>query len=371
MSESLSHRISPGAVSLGPAIVTGGCGFAGAHMVDTLLAIRPPCEVHVITRNVRSQVPGVTYHKCDVSSLEEVRAVFDSVKPKTVFHLASPDSTIRQPAVFRNVNVGGARNLLLAAKSVKTVRAFVYTSSSSVIHDDRTGAVEFDDSMPVLGRDAQTLEYSLTKAEAETEILAANRSDGDASMLTVAIRPPVIFGERDFPVAGKIIANARQGNGHYQFGSGKNLSDFVYISNLMDAHILAAEALVRAYGKPPPAPERRVDGEPFLILNEKSMPFWEFSRKLATSAGYPVKPEEIRVVPFWLAFFVGAVSEWVTWVFTLGKKHPIISRHTVRASTIPRTFNDEKARRVLGYAPKIDLEEAIARTGRWFRENGP
>lgn len=355
-------------VSFSPAIVTGGCGFTGSHMVEGLLSNAPDCEVHVITRNVRNQIPGVTYHSCDISSLKEVQAVFDSVKPKTVFHVACPDPSVHQPSIFWEVNVKGTKNLLLAAKNIKTVHAFVYTSSSSVIHNDRTGAVDLDDSMPVLGRQAQTIEYSLTKGVAETEILAANRSNGDASMLTVSIRPPLIFGEQNDNCAGKIITNARQGNAHYQFGSGKNLCDFIYIPNLIDAHILAAEALVRAYGKAPPAPEIRVDGESFLVLNEKPLLFWEFQRELAASAGYPVKPEEIRVIPIWLAFCMAAVSELITWACTLGKKAPIISRFAVRASTVPRTFKDEKARIVLGYRPKIDLEEAVARTGRWYRE---
>lgn len=355
-------------VSLGPAIVTGGCGFTGSHMVEGILSKAPGCEVHVITRNVRNQIPGVTYHACDIASLKEVQAVFDNVRPKTVFHVACPDISVSEPSVLWKINVGGSRNLLQAAKNTKTVHAFVYTSSSSVIHNDRTGAVDLDDSMPVLGREAQTLPYSLTKGVAETEILAASRSDGDASMLTVSIRPPAIFGERDDSCAGKIIANARQGRAHYQFGSGKNLTDVVYITNLIDAHILAAEALVRAYGKAPLAPEKRVDGESFLVLNEKPVPFWEFQRRLAASAGYPVKPEEVVVIPIWLAYCMAAISEWITWAFTLGKTTPIISRYVVRASTIPRTFNGEKARRVLGYRPKVDVEEAVARTGRWYRE---
>lgn len=355
-------------VSLSPAVVTGGCGFTGSHMVEGLLSDTPNCEVHVITRNVRNRIPGVTYHRCDISSLEQVQAVFDSVKPKAVFHVASPDSSVDQPAAFWRVNVGGTQNLLLAARNTKTVHAFVYTSSSSVIHNDRTGAKDLDESMPVLGPKDQTLLYSLTKGVAETEILAANRSNGDASMLTVSLRPPAIFGERDDACAGKMITNARQGRAHLQLGSGKNLSDFVYIKNLIDAHILAAQALVRAHGKEPPAPEIRVDGESFLILNEKHVLFWEFQRSLAASAGYPVKTEEIRTIPFWLAFCAATINEWVTWAVTLGKKGAIISRYSVRASTIPRTFNGEKARRVLGYRPKVDLEEAVARTAKWFRE---
>lgn len=185
-------------------------------------------------------------------------------------------------------------------------------------------------------------------------------------MLTVSIRPPAIFGELDDSCAGKIIASARQGRAHYQFGSGNNPSDFVYISNLIDAHIHAAEALVRAYDRAPRAPDMRVDGEPFLVLNDKPVPFLEFQRSLAASAEYPVSLEEIRAISVWLAFCMAAVSEWIAWAFR--QKTPVISRYSVRASTMPRTFNGEKARRVLGYRPKIDLEEAVARTCRWYRE---
>lgn len=203
------------------AIITGGCGFTGSHMVDAPLARDQNCQVHVITRNVRNQVPRVTYHSCDISSSDEVQAIFDKVRPKMVFHMTSPDSTILQPTMFQKVNVNGAHNLILAAKRVGTVRAFICTSSSNVIHNEKTGAVDLDDSLPVLGRDAQTMMYSLTKGEAETEILAANRAAGDYSMLTVSIRPPIIFGERDLSCAASIIENARQGRAHYQFGSGK------------------------------------------------------------------------------------------------------------------------------------------------------
>jgi sterol-4alpha-carboxylate 3-dehydrogenase (decarboxylating) len=357
--------------NFGPTIVTGGCGFTGSHMVDALLARGKDCEVHVITRNVRNKVPGVTYHSCDITSSDEVQAVFDKVRPQTVFHMASPETTILQPKMFQKVNIDGSHNLILAAKRTGTVRAFVYTSSSSVIHNEKTGAVDLDDSLPVLGPEAQTMMYSLTKGMAETEILAANRAAGDqprGSMLTVAIRPPLIFGERDFTCAGSIIENARKGRAHYQFGSGKNLTDVIYIPNLIDAHILAAEALLRAYGKAPPPPGKRVDGESFLVLNEKPIPFWKFQRNIAGAAGYPVNEEDILSIPLWLAFLMAAMSEFITWTLSLGKKTSIISRHTIRASTVPRTFKDDKARMVLGYKPKISIEEGVQRTGRWFRE---
>ncbi|KAI0867224.1 3-beta hydroxysteroid dehydrogenase/isomerase [Hypoxylon argillaceum] len=235
---------------LGPVIVTGGCGFIGSHLVDNLLQVEPGCQVHVIDVNTsRNRVAGVSYHTCDVSSAKEVDAVFAEAKPKTVFHVACPDSTVQQPAVFRRVNVDGARNLLRACRQNKTVQAFINTSTSSVIHDNLTDLFDADETFPVLQYPAQKRVYTLTKAEAEADILAANRESGDASMLTVSLRPATAFGERDTVCMGKIVANARAGKAKFQIGPGNNMYDFVYISNLVDAHILAAHALVQAYGR--------------------------------------------------------------------------------------------------------------------------
>jgi sterol-4alpha-carboxylate 3-dehydrogenase (decarboxylating) len=94
-------------VSLDPTIVTGGCGPTGSHMVESVLKHEPTCEVHVIACNVRNEITGVTHQKCDISSLEQIQAVFKKVRPKTVFHMASPDSSLSRPAMFWKVNVGG------------------------------------------------------------------------------------------------------------------------------------------------------------------------------------------------------------------------------------------------------------------------
>lgn len=138
------------------------------------------------------------------------------MKPKTVFHMATPDSTVVQDDMFWKVNVGGTRNLLDAAAEISSIQAFIYTSSSSVSHTNTKDVVNLDESVPVLRAPAQKRIYTLTKAEAEEQILAANRARGDASMLTTSIRPAAIFGERDFICAGKIIANARKGSAKYQ-----------------------------------------------------------------------------------------------------------------------------------------------------------
>ncbi|KAK2615821.1 hypothetical protein N8I77_002547 [Diaporthe amygdali] len=357
--------------ALSPVIVTGGCGFIGYHIIVEILRHETNCKIHVIDIDTqRNRIAGVEYHNCDISSLSQVEQVFAQAQPKTIFHVACPESTVQQPAIFKKVNVTGAQNLLIAAKEIGTVRAFINTSTSSVIHDNVTDLVKADENLPVLQYPAQKRVYTLTKAEAETEILAANRQNGDSSMLTVSMRPATVFGERDTITFGKIVANARQGKGKIQFGPGKNLYDFVYASNCADAHILAAKALLRAWGTSPPPPDKRVDGESFNITNEESVPFWDFQRAIAASVGLPVKPEEIKILPIWVAYLIATIAEWFTWIRTLGKDQPIVTREAVRLTVIERTLSGEKAKRVLGYHPKVTMDEGLARTGKWFVEEG-
>ncbi|KAI5920345.1 hypothetical protein F4810DRAFT_682872 [Camillea tinctor] len=281
-----------------------------------------------------------------------------------IFHVACPDSTIQQPEVFHRVNVVGARNLLISDKEIGTVQAFVNTSTSSVIHYDLSDLFDADETFPVLQYPAQKRAYTLTKAEAEAEILATNRENGNFSMLTVSIRPASTFGERDGVCMGKIVANARAGKARFQIGPGNNVYDFVYISNLVDARFLAADALIRAYGKPPPPPEVRVDDESFNVTNDEPVKFWEFQRAIAGSVGLPVKKEEIKIIPIWLALFTAAISEWTTWIRTWGKEQPPITREIIHLTTLSRTLNGDKAKRVLGYEPGFTMDEGLSRAGK-------
>lgn len=354
---------------LSPVIITGGCGFVGSHLAEGLLAENPKCQIHVIDLDTtRNQVPGVHYHTCDITSSADVQSIFAKIKPQTVFHAASPDPLVLNPVRFRSVNVDGARNLLDTAKRTKSVKAFVYTSTSSAIHDNVSELVDADESLPVLRYPAQRRVYTLTKVEAEDEILAGNRQDGDSSVLTVSIRPATAFGARDTGFLGKVVAQARAGKANVQIGPGRNYYDVTYISNLVDAHLLAAQALVEAHGKAVPPPERRVDGEAFIITNDEPVLFWDFNRAVAASIGIPVKKEDIKVVPYWVAMLAATVSEWSTWIFSFGRRQTPITREAVHLSTITRTLRCDKAKRILGYRPRVGVYEGLEECSKWFVE---
>lgn len=168
---------------------------------------------------------------------------------------------------------------------------------------------------------------------------------------------------------GKMVAVARAGRSRFQMGYGKNAYDFVYVGNLADAHLLAAHALVDAHANPPLPADSRVEGEVFNITNGEPWLFWDFQREISKQLGFPIQDKDIVVIPKWVGLLIGFVSEWLVWLLSRGSKVANSTREGIRFSTLERTLNGEKARRVLGYKPRVGMQEGIERGVRWFKEN--
>jgi sterol-4alpha-carboxylate 3-dehydrogenase (decarboxylating) len=152
--------------SLGHVVVVGGCGFLGGHIVRLLLSQYPGSQIaclDVSTARNRVDSPQVTYHNCNITNLLDIEELFLKLQPDVIIHTAAivPDLGFSKEMVYK-VNVEGTKNLLTAAKNTN-VKAFVYTSSSSVIVGDVDEVINADESWPVLtGRD-QPEYYTETK----------------------------------------------------------------------------------------------------------------------------------------------------------------------------------------------------------------
>jgi len=165
-------------------LVVGGCGFLGHHVVSQLL------ESHALVSVLdfkldRNRVHGVEYHSADISIKANVETVLATVRPQVIIHTASPVALSTNTALYYRVNVDDTRNLLECARSIKTVKAFIYTSSASVVHDSISDLIDADESFTVLYVPDQKEIYSHTKALADDLVRAANGS-GDG-MLTVCL----------------------------------------------------------------------------------------------------------------------------------------------------------------------------------------
>ncbi|KAI9889146.1 MAG: erg26, C-3 sterol dehydrogenase [Vezdaea aestivalis] len=359
---------------LGKVLVVGGCGFLGHHIVNQLTTFN--CTIAVldlsVTRN-RNPSPSVTYHAADITSKEALVKVFSEVKPDVVIHTASPTmvgSTIDQEKaneLYRKVNIGGTK-VLLEVSQENGVKAFVFTSTASLVSDN-TGKMDIinaDERWPVLGPTQQQEYYATTKAQAESEVLLSN----SPSFQTCALRPAGIIGEGDVQYIAGLLRVWAFNQTRFQLGANENLFDQTHVGNVAYAHILAAIAL--RYPQPEPAPP--VAGEAFFISNSSPVPFWDFARfvwaeasRQAPGANKPiVEPKDVWVIPRGPGLVLASVMEWGCWL--VGKKHRL-SIKEVRFTSMVRYYNCRKAMERLGYTPLYTTEEAAIQGVKWFFQN--
>ncbi|CAO2656715.1 Nn.00g055180.m01.CDS01 [Neocucurbitaria sp. VM-36] len=352
--------------SLGKVVVVGGCGFLGSHIVSYIVKHHPQTQVAVLdlrTSSNRNASANISYHDGDITDDVAMKALFSQIRPDAVIHTASPHFDLK-PEIHEKVNVQGTKNLLQAAQHAG-VKAFVYTSSASVVLDAVTELVNADERWPLVTGKAQPEYYTTTKAYAETAVLEANRKP--ENFLTCAIRPAGIFGEGDVQLLPKMVAAYRKGQTKFQVGDNNNLFDFTYVENVAHGHVLAVVALLQTHKILPTVPldTERVDGEAFFITNGEPVYFWDFARAVWHEAGDRLPLKSVWHLSADVAWTIGTILEYAFWV--LGKT-PNLTRAQVRYSSMSKYHSVGKARQRLGYAPLVSLDEGIRRGVRYILE---
>ncbi|KAH0558390.1 hypothetical protein GP486_004949 [Trichoglossum hirsutum] len=330
----------------------------GHHIVSLLRERHPESLISVLdirTTHNRHEGDGVMYFDGDITSRETVCSVLERARPEVVIHTASPTLMGGSKELFEKVNVGGTR-CLLEASAEMGVKAFVYTSSASVVSDGVTDVINADERWPYVPRDLQTEIYSQSKADAEVLVLAANRKGG---MLTTAIRPAGIFGEGDVQLVAPMFAAYKAGKTGFQLGDNNNLFDFTYVTNAAHAHLLAAVALLYACHNKIPTPDRRrVDGEAFFITNDQPAYFWDFPRAVWKAAG-DTTGIDVKIISKGVGLAIATILEWLWWA---AGKEPSLSRRQVKYSCMTRYYNIGKAKERLGYKPIVSLPDGVEKT---------
>lgn len=353
--------------SLGSVLVIGGCGFLGHHVVSQLRESYTD-QVSVLDLHTdRNRVPAISYYDGDITSEADVTRVLREVKPNVIIHTASPAFVAddgRNKPVYKKVNVDGTRNLIELAGKTGCVKAFIYTSSASVVHDTVSDLLNADERWPILHPPQQREYYAETKAMAESLVLNANRQYGD--MLTIALRPACVFGEGDVQTIPSMLTAYEKGQTKFQLGENTNLFDFSYVGNVAYAHILAAIALLSTQAlSTRPLDHEKVDGEAFFITNDSPIYFWDFARMVWATAGDTTEPSQVWVINKEFGLVIASLMEWIFWLL---RRKPNLTRKLVNYSSMTRYYNIDKAKRLLGYQPLIGVEDAIARTVKSFKD---
>jgi sterol-4alpha-carboxylate 3-dehydrogenase (decarboxylating) len=150
---------------LGHVVVVGGCGFLGHHIVSLLFSRHPKTTVSTLDlRTSRNRIsnPKSFYYDCDITDLAALQQIFSKLKPDAIIHTASPVAFGIPQSIMYKVNVDGTSNLLKVAQDAG-VKAFVYTSSASVIMDAENDVINADERWPVVVGKDQPEYYTHTK----------------------------------------------------------------------------------------------------------------------------------------------------------------------------------------------------------------
>ncbi|KAK9234643.1 hypothetical protein V1525DRAFT_412407 [Lipomyces kononenkoae] len=335
----------------GVVLVVGGCGYLGSNLVKALQTESLCTAIHVVSRKPeQNRYPDVTYHAGDISDVQQVNHLFAKIKPRVVFHTASPKD-IAPEQLLHKTNVDGTRNLLRSAADTSSTRAFIYTGSDSAFQ--QMPGVKQTEQIARLYTEHSTEanHYAKSKAIADADVQAAN---APPTLATVVIRIPGLYGENDDNCIGTLLNTIRKDKHKVQVGDNKPVFEFVYVDKACEAHILAAKKILEG---------QDVGGQAFFVSDAVSLPYFDFARKLYAGAGHPVSEDQIKVVPLWLVYGIAILGEWLYWVFTFGTKTPELRSQHIKYLTGGCQWDITKAKQKLGYQPVADQDAIIKKLG--------
>lgn len=341
-------------------LVTGASGFLGSNVVEGLaeqhpdwnicgLDLKPPAPK--VAKLIRQFIPA------DITSAESVRNALVDYTPDLVVHTAgivparrdrySTDQ--KQWEKVKAINYDGTRHVLDAALA-GGCKAFVYTSSCTAVTDDLDHDYYYMNEEVPTG--LATLHYGRSKCLAEQYVLDPKHAD--AGLTTCALRPSTIIGPGDAAVIPVFHDQIRKRETNFVVGDGANFYDFIYVSNAVDAHILAIENLLTT---------KTAARQAFFISNDEPVYFWDFMAYIWAQFGH-VPNFRVRI-PTELAWFVAVILEIVTW-FTGGAA--TLDRGSLKDGIRTQYSNNAKAHRILGFKPKVGLSEGVRRTCDAYKE---
>jgi nucleoside-diphosphate-sugar epimerase len=321
-------------------LVTGANGFVGATLCRKLGERGDEVRGLVRKTSDLTLLEGIPVQRI-VGSLDDLNSLEKAVEGvRLVYHVAASVTDWGTLESFRRVNVEGTRNVLEASIRAGAKR-FVYVSSVAV--HNFIGAQDMTEDSPQL---PTPFPYCQSKREAEVLVLAAHR---EGKISVTIVRPGDVFGPGDRVSLLKMTKLLEAGM-MAQIGGGKTLGAFTYVENLADGLILAGT-------------REEATGETYVITDGMKMTWREYFDRLSEALDVPRPRFSVNPV---LAYVSASIFEFWYRLFRI-RVRPPITRYLVAHLRKDFHFSIEKARRELGYEPKVDIDEAIRRTAKWYK----
>ncbi len=321
-------------------LITGGTGFVGSHLAELLVS--RGCDVTCLVRDPQRlrwlQGIKVRIVQGDCSRPDSLA---DAVAgASTVYHVAGLTKAYRARDYYA-VNHLGTRNLLDACgRYGPGLRKFVLVSSLAAAGPSVQGRPARDTDLP-----HPVSDYGKSKLLAEEETLRYRDR-----FPVIILRPSAVYGPRDTDVF-ELFRWATRGY-LLDVGGGERFMNWCHVQDLAAALLLAGTSQVPS-------------GSIYFVAEDRAYASSEFRRTLLRTGG--VSARHITV-PVWAGYLIGALSETAG---MLRGRATIMNRQKIREA-VERywTCDLEKIREELGFRARISLEQGLAATWTWYRENG-
>ena len=275
-------------------LITGGTGFIGGRIAESLLA-RPNTTVIISGRNPpRDRAlldAGAIFIAADLSKPQDLESILKGTD--AIIHCAGLAGTWGPYIDYFQANVVATQKLLSIAQKAG-VKRFINISSPSIYFDFLDQINLSEESLPKKFSNA----YAETKYLAEN-VVAASHSD---SFLTVSLRPRSVIGRGDRNVIPRLIRLQQTGS-LFQVGRGENIVDITSIQNLIDAVLLCLEAPAKSMGRT------------YNITNGEPIRFWNFVDMVLETAAMPRTRKKL---PYGFVMALAMANEWrakYAWLF--------------------------------------------------------
>jgi len=311
-------------------LVTGGAGFIGSHVCDALLSRRDAVvciddfndyyDPQVKRNNIQNCIknPLFKLYQLDIRDYKKLRNVFQKNKIDKIIHLAARAgirASLKNPFLFEDTNIKGTLNLLELAKEFK-IKNFVFGSSSSIYGINKKIPFSETDNA-----DTPISPYAATKEACELMCHTYHHIYG---IKIICLRLFTVYGPRGRPDMApyKFTRLINEGKEIERYGNGSTKRDYTYVSDIVDGVIKALD--------------KELDFEIINLGNSDAIE---------------------------LNYFITLIEK------NLGKKAKI-KQLGLQPGEVQITYADiSKAKRLLGWEPKVKIEKGIAKFVGWFKEN--
>lgn len=313
-------------------LITGVTGFLGGRILERLVAEGTP--VSALTRRELPAHLAALDVDLRYGDLLDPASLTAAVKgAHTVIHCAALVTDFAPYKDFMRVNGDGTANIVNAARAAG-VRRFVHLSTTDVYGYPAAPCDEDAPLRPV------GLGYNVSKIQAEVAVR-------EGGLPHVIIRPATIYGPRG-PFEGEIIPMLQRRE-MVLLGRGGQDAGLVYVDNVVDLVLAACNS-------------DRPLGEAYNACDGEGISWKGFCDALADLVG---APRCEKYAPRWLVYALAVVMERFS-LLLHRKRRPLLTRMGVKLLGTPQYHFNHKARRDLGWEPRVSFTEGIRRLGAWL-----